>query len=132
MVRAEYRYYWDTWNVRAHTLEAGYSRYFGGKQWLADANLRFNAQQHALFYFDNAMSETTYVSRNRQLSSFHSMGPGGKLTYTIKQVPGQYELKATAAYQWLRFQYSDFTDIRTGKPYSFSANIAQLTLSATF
>src|SRR5262249_15690109 len=30
-VHAEYRYFWDTWNIRAHTLEAGYSRYFGQK-----------------------------------------------------------------------------------------------------
>jgi hypothetical protein len=132
VVRAEYRYYWDTWNVRANTFEAGYSRYLGSKQWLMDANLRYNTQQHALFYSDNAASETAYISRNRQLSSFHSIGPGGKLTYTFRQVPGLVELRAVASWQWLRFQYSDFTDIRTGKPYAFNANIAQLMLSATF
>jgi hypothetical protein len=131
VVRADYRYYWDTWNVRAHTLEAGYSRYYGS-QWLADVYLRYYTQQHALFYSDNATTETVYISRNRQLSSFHSVGPGAKLTYTFKQVGGKYDVKATAAYQLLRFNYNDFTDIRNGRPYSFNANVLQLFATATF
>ena len=38
-----------------------------GKRWLADAYVRYYTQDKALFYSDNAQSETTYVSRNRQL-----------------------------------------------------------------
>jgi hypothetical protein len=131
VVRAEYRYYWDTWAVHAHTMELGYSRYFG-RDWLVDATLRLHTQKHALFYSDNATSETTYISRNRQLSTFHSIGPGIKVAYTALQVPGQYEVKANLGYQFLRFQYDDFTDIRNGKPYAFNANVLQLFASATF
>ena len=109
----------------------GYSRYYGS-QWLADVYLRYYTQQHALFYSDNATTETVYISRNRQLSSFNSIGPGAKLTYTFKQVGGKYDVKATAAYQLLRFNYNDFTDIRNGRPYSFNANVVQLFASATF
>ena len=50
-------------------------------------------QGHALFYSDNAPTETTYVSRNRQLSTFNSVGLGAKLAYTVRKVPGQYEVK---------------------------------------
>ncbi len=125
-VRAEYRYFWDTWGVKAHTVEAGYSRYFGD-HWLADAFVRFNSQKAALFYSDNAQSETLYVSRNRQLSTFTSVGLGGKLTYVYRQVPGQYEIKLNGAYELIRFKYSDFTDLRTGQSYSFDANVLQLT-----
>ena len=32
----------------------------------------------------------------------------------------------------MRFNYSDFTDIRTGKLYSFDAVLAQLVVSVTF
>ena len=53
-----YRYYTDTWDIKAHTAEIGYSRYFG-ENWLADATLRYYQQQHALFYSDNAQTETT-------------------------------------------------------------------------
>ena len=130
-VRAEYRYFWDTWDIKAHTVEVGYSRYFGDP-WLADAYLRFYKQNHALFYSDNATAETTYVSRNRQLSTFDSVALGTNVSYTWKRVPGRYEIKANAAYELLRLKYSDFTDIRTGSPYSFAANVLQLYLSATF
>jgi hypothetical protein len=130
-VRGEYRYFWDTWGVKAHTLEAGYSRYFGDP-WLADAFVRLNAQKAALFYSDNAQTETLYVSRNRQLGTFNSFGLGAKLSYVYRQVPGQYEVKLNGAYELIRFKYSNFTDLRTGQNYSFDANVLQLTVSATF
>lgn len=130
-MHAEYRYFWDTWAIKAHTAEAGYSRYIGDL-WLADAFVRYYSQTHALFYSDNAATETLYVSRNRQLSTFDSLGLGAKLSYTWKRVPGRYELKANGAYELVRFNFKDFTDIRTLSPYSFQANVLQLYLSATF
>jgi len=130
-MHAEYRYFYDTWDIKAHTAELGYSRYIGDL-WLADAFLRLYSQRHALFYSDNAQAETTYVSRNRQLSSFHSIGLGAKVSRIVKSVPGKYEVKANVNYELVKFKYSDFTDIRTGSPYSFDANVLQVYLSATF
>jgi len=130
-MHAEYRYFWDTWAIKAHTAEAGYSRYFGD-QWLADAFVRYYTQKGALFYSDNAQAETTYVSRNRQLSTFHSVGLGAKVSRTVTSVPGKYEVKANVNYELVKFKYSDFTDIRNGSPYSFDANVLQVYLSATF
>jgi hypothetical protein len=130
-IQAGYRYFWDTWQIKAHTLDLAYSRYFGDA-WLADATLRYYTQKHALFYSDNAATETTYVSRNRQLGSFNSIGLGAKVAYTVKKVPGQYEVKLNAAYEYVRFKFSDFTDIRTGSLYAFNANVLQLYVSANF
>jgi hypothetical protein len=130
-VRAEYRFFWDNWDIRAHTLEAGYSRYFGD-QWLADAFVRYYKQGAALFYRDNATVETLYLSRNRQLGSFTSPSIGAKVTRTIAQVPGKYETKLMASFETKSFNYNDFTDIRTGKLYSFNARLFQLVVSATF
>ena len=130
-MHADYRYYWDNWKIKAHTFELGYSRYFG-PQWLADAKVRYYKQGSALFYSDDATAETTYVSRNRQLSSFYSLGLGGKLSYVYKRVPGQYEVKLNGAYDFIRYKFSDFTDVRTGTAYSFDANVLQLFVSATF
>jgi hypothetical protein len=130
-VHAEYRYFWDTWGIKAHTTEAGYSRYFGDP-WLADAYLRYYTQRRALFYSDNATTETTYVSRNRQLSSFHSVTLGAKLAYTVQKIPGRYEVKVNGTYEYVRYQFNDFTDIRTGSPYAYNANVLQVYVSATF
>ena len=72
------------------------------------------------------------VSRNRQLSTFDSIGLGAKLAYTLRKVPGRYEVKLNGGYEFVRFKYSDFTDIRTGSAYGFNANVLQLYVSATF
>jgi len=130
-VHADYRYFWDTWGIKAHTAEFGYSRSFGDAI-LADSFVRYYTQQHAIFYSDNAQQETTYVSRNRQLSSFNDIGLGAKLAYTVRKVPGRYELKLNGGYEYVRFKFSDFTDIRTGSLYATNASVLQLFVSGTF
>jgi hypothetical protein len=130
-VRGEYRYFWDTWDIRAHTLEGGYSRYFGD-DWLADGFVRFYSQQRALFFSDNATSEMLYLSRNRQLSTYNTFGLGGKVSYDWKRVPGQYDLKLNGAFEFIRYNYKDFTDIRNGSLYGFNAAVLQFYVSATF
>ena len=127
-MRAEYRYFWDNWDIHAHTAEVGHSRYLNmanGEKLLLDGFVRYYTQGAALFYSDNAGSETEFVSRNRQLSSFRSLGVGARLTYTLAQVPGRYEVKANGAYEFKRFDYKDFTDLRTGSPFAFDAHLLQ-------
>lgn len=128
---ADYRYFWDTWGIRAHTVDFGYRRYFG-EAWLADAFVRWHTQDKALFYSDNFTSETLYVSRNRQLSTFTSLGPGIKASYRARRVPGRYEIRVNGTYEMLRFRFDDFTDIRSGSPYSYNAHVVQLNVSAKF
>jgi hypothetical protein len=130
-LRAEYRYFWDNWDIRAHTLEGGYRRHVGDSA-LADVYLRFYTQGAALFYADDAQSQTTYVSRNKQLSSFHSLALGTKVSWTWKQVPGRYHVKANVGYELLRLNYRDFTDLRDGSKYGFLANVLQLYVTATY
>jgi hypothetical protein len=130
-VRGEYRYFWDNWDIRAHTAQAGYSRYFGDI-WLTDAYFRYYKQSKALFYSDNATAETTYISRNRQLSTFDSVALGAKVSYTAARVTGKYEVKLNGAFERVHYDFSDFTDIRTGSPYSYDASILQFFASATF
>jgi len=130
-MHAEYRYYRDTWAIKSHTAELGYSRYFG-QAWLADAYARYYSQTKAVFYSDNAPTETVYVSRNRQLSTYTDASLGAKLSYTLKKVPGQYDLKLNGAYEFTHFSFKDFTDIRTGSLYGYNANIVQVFLTATY
>ena len=130
-VRAGYRYFWDNWDIRAHTLDGGYSRQFGEK-WLVDWYGRYYTQSKALFYTDNATSDMTYISRNRQLSTYKSMSLGAKAAYTVKQVPGSYEIRLNAAYEFTQYKYSDFTDVRDGSLYQHNGNVLQLFATITF
>ncbi len=130
-VRGEYRYFWDTWAIKAHTLEGGYARYFGDA-WLADGFVRYYSQRRALFYSDNASGETLYISRNRQLGTYNSIGLGAKLTYSAGRYQGKYDVKVNGSLEALRFKYSDFTDVRDGSPYSFIGTIFQVYVTATY
>jgi hypothetical protein len=134
-VRAEYRYYWDTWAIKAHTFELGGSKYLG-QRLLLDTTLRHYSQGQALFYSDNAASETQYISRNRQLSRFKSLAVGAKVTYDWPGFLGQwasgFDAKLTGGYEFKRFTFDNFTDLRTGATFAYNAHVLQLTLSATF
>jgi hypothetical protein len=130
-MHVEYRYYTDTWGVKAHTAEIGYSRYFG-ETFLADTFLRGYTQKGAIFYSDNAQVETQFVSRNRQLSDFNDFGIGGKLAWTMRKVPNKYELKLNGTLEFTHFKFKDFTDLRTGDPYAYNATVVQVYLSATY
>ena len=131
VVRGVYRYFWDNWGITGHTLEAGYARYIG-EAWLADAFVRYHSQTGATFFSNNATTDTAYVTRNRQLSSFNDAALGGSVSYTAAKVPGSYAVTLNGALEVMRFNYSEFTDIRTGKLYSFDAVLGQLWVSVTF
>lgn len=130
-IRGEFRHFWDTWEVKSNTFEVGYARYFG-EEYLADAYARIYSQKRALFYSDNATATTTYISRNRQLSTFNSLALGAKLSRTLGKTAGGYEIKVNGAYELIRFKFKDFTDVRSGGAYSMDANVLQLSITANF
>lgn len=130
-IRGSYRYFWDTWDIKAHTFEVGYDRHVA-PGWIAGGHLRYYMQDQALFYSDNATSETRYVSRNRQLSKFNDVAIGAKATYTFASVPGRYELQGHVNYEYMRFDFDNFTDLRSGKAYAYNAHVFQLLVTASF
>jgi hypothetical protein len=130
-VRGEFRYFWDNWGLKASTLEVGGSRRWG-EAWLFDAALRAHTQNSALFYSDNAALETTYITRNRQLSALRSTGLSAKVSKVLPARWGNAEWQATAAYEFKRFDFSDFTDLRTGGAYAHNAHVFQIHLSANY
>jgi hypothetical protein len=131
-VQLGYRYFWDTWDIRASTIETGYQRYFGGR-WLGEIHYRYYSQTAASFYSDNFETQMNYMARDKELSTFNSHTVGGKLTYTFQKHPS-FVNKSTfnVAYDYLKFEYDDFTDARTQTPYAFSVNVVQLFLSVWY
>jgi Protein of unknown function (DUF3570) len=130
-IRVSYRYFWDNWAVTSHTFEGGYSRYVG-ESFLLDGFLRHYRQSKASFYSDDAQVQNTYVTRNRQLGTYDGNTLGGKVTYSWRKVPGQYEIKFNGAVELLRYRYSDYTDLRSGGAYSLNASVLQLYVTANY
>jgi hypothetical protein len=131
--RGEYRYYRDNWGITSNTLALGYQRYFGTSL-LGEVHYRFYQQSAASFYSDNFTSEMTYMARDKELSTFKDNSLGLKLTWYF--LNGKYafvdRMSLNFAYDYIAFDYQDFTDVRTGQPYSFGANILQLFISAWY
>jgi hypothetical protein len=134
-VRAEYRRFWDNWEIQADTTEVGASRYLGAPgagSWLVDLSARWYGQSKALFYSDNAPSQTLYITRNRQLATFKSTGLAAKATWTASGALAKWDTRLTATLERKQFRFADFTDLRTNTPYSYDANLVQLQVSARF
>lgn len=126
-VRAEYRYFNDTWDIDAHTASLALQRYFG-ERWIGELRYRYYQQTAASFYNDNFPDRMTYMARDKELSTFHSHSIGIKATWMFVKRP-QFRGAIIGSYDFLAFEYDDFTDVRDGQPYSFNADVAQLSVS---
>ncbi len=131
--RAEYRYFEDTWQINAHSFELGASRYFGD-QWLLDAFVRFYNQDRASFYADNFDQPQNYMARDKELSTFASKSAGARLSYTLFENPESTFERGTLnlGYEFINFDYDDFTDSRNGELYGFDSHVLQLYFSVWY
>jgi hypothetical protein len=132
-LRADYRYFRDNWGIRSNTLAFTLQRYFGDRV-LGEARYRYYQQSAASFYSDNFTSEMVYMARDKELSTFSSHSLGYKVSW--KFLDRKYSMfdrmSLNFSHDYINFDYQDFTDVRTGEPYSFGANILQLYLSAWY
>lgn len=132
-MRLEYRYYQDTWGILAHTTGLGWQRQFGPR-WLGEFRYRYYQQSAASFYNDNFPTLMTYMARDKELSTFSSHSIGAKFGWTITDRRFWFFNRASlnVSLDHILFDYSDFTDVRTGEPYSFGANVIQIFLSGWY
>lgn len=127
-----YRYFWDTWDINAHTLEVGYQKRLGAR-WVLESRYRYYQQQAASFYSDNFSTAMTFMARDKELSTFKSHALGIKAGYLLFERGAMLQRSTiNLAYDRLRFIYDDFTDVRSGEPFEFDANIVQIFVSAWF
>ncbi len=131
-LRFGYRYFSDTWNIHAHTLEAAYQRRLSDR-WTIEPHYRYYWQSAASFYADNFNTAMVYMARDKELSTFKSHALGAKASFGLfEQRFGAHKTTLNFSYDYMRFLYDDFTDMRTGAPYRFNANVYTVFISAWF
>jgi hypothetical protein len=145
-VSASYRYFDDTWGVRAHTAELGYTQPISNL-WILEGRLRYYTQTHATFYSDlfPFAGSQNFEARDQNLASTTNETIGLKATYAF--LPDGWKIfkrgTVTGDVSRIRFKYSDFRDIRdygitngyspgTEPLYKFDATIYQVYLSMFF
>ena len=138
----QYRYFEDTWHIRAHTAQIGYTQPW--RNWTFDGSVRFYTQTRADFYNDLFASATqqNFMSRNREVSAFNSYTIGAGAAYQFKMPYASWINKSTANFRidHFIFDYKDFRDALLIDPgtgvvagseplYSVQLNVMQLYLS---
>ena len=140
-VQAEYKYYTDTWGIKAHTYKLGYVHPFK-EQWTFDVSYRYYTQDQAGFYKDvYAQTDTNllYYGRDKELSTFSSQGFGFGINYQFLQ-NGWWQIdkgSVSFAYEIMNFDFVNFTPYSTdpndsdilGKPFLFDGEVVQLYFS---
>lgn len=131
-IRAGYRSFSDTWDIRADTFELSWQTRYRDR-WILEPQYRYYRQSAASFYNDNFQTPMTYMARDKELATFKSHTLGIKASYEFPEGRlGFSRASVSVAYDFMRFSYDDFTDVRTGQLYRFDANVVQLFVSGWF
>jgi hypothetical protein len=103
-LQAEYRFFRDTWGIRAHTLEAAWNQSLSD-QWKIVPSLRYYSQSSADFYrpvVSRPVPETS--SSDQRLAAFGGFAPGIKAIYAFGNgtiIDASYTLyRQRAGWKW--------------------------------
>ena len=145
-----YRFFTDTWQIRADTFELGYVHPIK-QQWTLEARVRYYQQDNAEFYQDlfGRVDQQNFMARDKELSTFNSTAFRIGATYEFAQTGWRFVKKGSVSlfYDRIEFKYDDFRDARVSqliptdpnyRPagseplYEFGANVVQAFVSVWF
>jgi hypothetical protein len=95
VVYASYRYYWDDWGVRSHTVDLKY-RYELPDRAFAQPHLRFYAQTPADFYrfsLPRGSPLPDYASSDFRLGALRSVTIGATYGFRVPGLPGELTVR---------------------------------------
>ncbi len=138
-----YRFYTDSWGIRANTGEIGYTHPLKGTPWTFDASFRYYQQDHADFYSDlfPRVDYQNFMGRDKELATFNSMTLHVGATYEFLPNGWKFIKRGTANvfYNRMDFKFDDFRDAREtsliagSEPlYKYGANVYQVFVSVWF
>lgn len=137
-VKAEYRFFTDTWGIDAHTVDASYVHPLENN-WVFDLRYRHYQQTQASFYADlfPYKDAQNFLARDKEMSTFTSNSIGLGVSYEFGSVTDWVKKGSVSlGYDHLIFSYDNFRDVTTtgftpgNEPlYDFSADITRLFLT---
>jgi hypothetical protein len=146
-----YRFFTDTWGIKANTFNVGYTHPLGSSPWLFEVSYRFYDQGAADFYDDlfERENQQNFMARDKEMSTFQSQTLRIGATYEFARNGWSFIKKGSlnVFYDRIQFDYEDFRDARysqldsaapnfrpagTEPFYSFGANVFQVFVSAWF
>jgi hypothetical protein len=141
-----YRYFSDTWGIRASTVELGYTHPLSDK-FILEGRIRHYSQNSATFYGDlfPFVDSQNFVARDQNLAGQTNNTYGFKATWAFAPEGFLIFKRATTTFDVSRiqFKYNDFRNIKaytiangyapgTEPEYAFNAMAYQVYLSVFF
>ncbi len=81
-LKATYRYYWDDWSLKAHTLEVVYDHRLN-EDWLVSPSVRLYTQTAASFWGNTFAAKQEFMSSDYRLAAFSSILGGLSVTHRM-------------------------------------------------
>ena len=140
-IYAEYRYYSDDWEIKAHDIELGYTRALSNS-WLFDVGYRYYTQSGADF-FSNMFArrdEQNFMGRDKELSPFdsHTLSFG----FSYQFLPNGFGKIESGSlniyYDRIMSSYDEYTNnspgttLATEQLFEFDANVLRAYFSIGF
>ncbi len=114
-----YRYYGDSWDIRAHSLEFEY-RHALGDRWILSGRANLYRQDQAEFYSDlfAYADAQNYLARDKELASFSSWTLGLGARYSPPWPTDWPGVRPELLLEWdfMNFDYDNFRDLRGDAP----------------
>ncbi len=141
-----YRYFTDTWGIRANTIELGYTQPISNR-FILEGRVRHYSQGSATFYSDlfPFVDSQNFVARDQNLAGQTNNSYGFKTTWAFAPEGFLMFKRATTTFDVSRiqFKYGDFRNIKaytiangyapgTEPEYAFNAMVYQVYLSVFF
>ena len=146
-----YRFFTDTWGIKANTYSVGYTHPLGTTPFLFEISYRFYNPNNADFYGDlfTRANQQNFMARDKELSTFNSIAFRIGASYEFAQTGWRFVKKGSVNlyYDRIEFKYDDFRDARVSqllptdpnyRPagseplYEFGANVIQAFVSIWF
>jgi len=142
-VTGKYRYFFDTWDIHAHTVEVDYTEPFLNDRLIADLTYRYYKQNSASFYSDlfQFANQQNYMARDKELAAQDNNAVGAAVTYDFLKSQHWLVKKASGSlhYDYIMYKFKDFRDATqrqlpagTEPLYHYNANVVQAFLSIFF
>jgi hypothetical protein len=136
-----YRYFSDSWEIKASDVELGY-RHPISDAFELELKVRYYQQSEANFYSDLFLYKDAqnYLARDKELSDFNNMTFGIGVTYAMPQFLSYGNSRSEVTLQWdyIDFEYNNFRNpmaeggVGNEPLYGFSANVIRAFYSVYF
>ena len=137
-LHAEYRFYNDSWGVRANNAQLDYTHPLG-KDWIFELKYRVYSQTAADFYSDlfPRIDSQNFLARDKELSALTNQTAGVGISYEFAKNKWQYIDKGSLNlyYDHIQFNYDNFRDVVASNSagseplYKFTADVLRLFFS---